>query len=92
VRHRSNAARARLLCTHNRQPRRYLNRKEWPAHPLPFTSYARYAYRYLWTLLLGLAGSTRYRPMTKVRALWLPITLSKAPPPLSAGPTEEDEE
>lgn len=59
--------------------RDYKNGREWQIHLLPLLSYGHKPNGYFWNVLFGLAGYTREGPMTKVRALWIPITLSKAP-------------
>lgn len=50
--------------------------KEWEFHLLPVFSYGETPGGYWWNLLFGLAGYGKEGATSKIRALWLPITLS----------------
>jgi hypothetical protein len=52
---------------------------DWEFHFFPAFSYGETPDGHWWNILFGLAGYTRRGPMTKARALWIPITLSSAP-------------
>jgi hypothetical protein len=53
---------------------------DWEFHFFPAFSYGETPDGHWWNVLFGLAGYTRKGPMAKVRAFWIPITLSDAPP------------
>lgn len=59
------------------QESRYKNGKEWEVHVFPAFSYGETPDGHWWNILYGLAGYTRRGTMTKVRTLWIPITLSE---------------
>lgn len=50
--------------------------KEWEFHFFPLFSYGQSPGGHWWNLMYGLAGFTRQGTMTKVRAFYVPITLS----------------
>jgi hypothetical protein len=50
--------------------------KDWEVHIFPALSYGSTPDGHWWNLLYGLAGYTRRGNLVKVRALWIPITLS----------------
>lgn len=77
VRHKTKDTLTHLLGNLYYKERHYKNGTEWQFHVLPLLSYGHYPNGHFWNLLFGLAGYTRQGPMTKVRALWVPITLSK---------------
>jgi len=54
---------------------------DWEFHFFPAFSYGETPDGHWWNILFGLAGYTRRGPLTKVRALWIPITTSEAPTP-----------
>ena len=54
---------------------------DWEFHFFPAFSYGETPDGHWWNILYGLAGYTRRGPLTKVRALWIPITTSDAPAP-----------
>jgi len=54
---------------------------DWEFHFFPAFSYGETPDGHWWNILFGLAGYTRRGPLTKVRALWIPITTSDAPTP-----------
>ncbi len=49
---------------------------DWQFHLLPLFSYGQSPTGYWWNLLFGLAGFDRDGPTTKIKAFWLPITVS----------------
>jgi hypothetical protein len=49
---------------------------DWQIHVFPAFSYGETPDGHWWNLLYGLAGYTRRGDLVKVRALWIPITLS----------------
>jgi hypothetical protein len=53
---------------------------DWEFHFFPAFSYGETPDGHWWNVLFGLAGYTRRGPLVKARALWIPITLSDAPP------------
>lgn len=53
---------------------------DWSFHVLPVFSYGQDPTGYFWNVLLGLAGYSRHGSSATVRALWLPIDVSGAPP------------
>jgi hypothetical protein len=50
---------------------------DWEIHIFPAFSYGETPDGHWWNVLYGLAGYTRRGPMTKMRALWVPITLTE---------------
>jgi len=50
--------------------------KDWEVHIFPAFSYGQTPDGHWWNLLFGLAGYTHRGNLVKVRALWIPITLS----------------
>jgi hypothetical protein len=52
---------------------------DWELHFFPAFSYGETPDGHWWNILFGLAGYTRRGPLAKVRALWIPITVSDAP-------------
>lgn len=50
---------------------------DWEFHFFPAFSYGETPDGHWWNVLYGLAGYTRRGTMTKVRTLWIPITLSE---------------
>jgi hypothetical protein len=58
--------------------------KEWSFHVLPLFSYGEHPGGYFWNVLFGLAGYTREYEKATVRAFWLPIDVSGAPPAQAA--------
>lgn len=54
---------------------------DWQIHFFPLFSYGETPAGHWWNVLYGIAGYTRDGPMTKMRALWIPITLSEGPEP-----------
>lgn len=77
VRHKTKDTLTHVLGNLYYKERHYRNGTEWQFHILPLLSYGHYPNGHFWNVLFGLAGYTRQGPMTKVRALWVPITLSK---------------
>jgi hypothetical protein len=59
--------------------RRLSNGLDWEFHFFPAFSYGETPGGHWWNVLYGLAGYTRDGPMTKMRALWIPIPLSGGP-------------
>ena len=53
---------------------------DWEFHFFPAFSYGESPDGHWWNILYGLAGYTRQGAMTKVRALWIPITLTGGAP------------
>lgn len=51
--------------------------KEWEFHFFPLFSYGETPNGHWWNILYGLAGYTREGTMSKMRTLYIPITLSK---------------
>jgi hypothetical protein len=49
---------------------------DWQVHVFPFFSYGETPDGHWWNVLYGLAGYTRRGDLTKLRTLWIPITLS----------------
>jgi len=56
--------------------RRHAAGLDWQIHFFPAFSYGETPDGHWWNVLYGLAGYTREGSMTKMRALWIPITLS----------------
>jgi hypothetical protein len=54
---------------------------DWEFHFFPAFSYGETPDGHWWNVLFGLAGYTRRGPVAKVRALWIPFTVSEAPTP-----------
>jgi len=54
--------------------------KDWEVHIFPAFSYGETPDGHWWNILYGLAGYTRRGSTVKVRALWIPITLSGEDP------------
>lgn len=79
VRHRTQDTLTHVFANIYYKQRDYKNGREWQIHLLPLLSYGQKPNGHFWNILFGLAGFTREGPVTKVRALWIPITLSKAP-------------
>lgn len=52
---------------------------DWEFHLLPVFSYGQSPSGYWWNLLFGLAGYDRDGATSKVKALWVPITVSSPP-------------
>jgi hypothetical protein len=50
---------------------------DWEVHVFPAFSYGETPDGHWWNVLFGLAGYTRRGEMTKLRTLWIPITLSE---------------
>ncbi len=50
---------------------------DWEVHIFPALSYGETPDGHWWNLLFGLAGYTHRGSMTKMRALWIPITLTE---------------
>jgi hypothetical protein len=59
--------------------RRLSSGLDWQFHFFPAFSYGETPDGHWWNVLYGLAGYTREGPTTKMRALWIPITLSSGP-------------
>lgn len=57
--------------------RRYSSGLDWEVHIFPALSYGETPDGHWWNVLYGLAGYTRRGSMTKMRTLWIPITLSE---------------
>jgi hypothetical protein len=53
---------------------------DWQFHLLPLFSYGQSPTGYWWNLLFGLAGFDRDAGTSKIKALWIPITVSSPPP------------
>ncbi len=53
---------------------------DWSFHVLPLFSYGEDPTGYFWNFVFGLAGYSRHGNTATVRALWLPIDVSGAPP------------
>jgi hypothetical protein len=53
---------------------------DWQFHLLPLFSYGESPTGHFWNVLFGLAGYTRDGAHAQVRALWVPIDVSGAPP------------
>ena len=49
---------------------------DWEIHVFPFFSYGETPDGHWWNVLFGLAGYTRRGELSKMRTLWIPITLS----------------
>jgi hypothetical protein len=49
---------------------------DWQFHLLPFFSYGQSPSGYWWNVLFGLAGYDKDATATKIKAFWLPITVS----------------
>jgi hypothetical protein len=49
---------------------------DWEVHVFPGFSYGETPNGHWWNVLYGLAGYTREGATTKMRTLWIPITLS----------------
>jgi hypothetical protein len=56
--------------------RKLRNGLDWQIHAFPLFSYGETPDGHWWNILFGLAGYTRRGEMTKMRTLWIPITLS----------------
>ena len=56
--------------------RRVSGGTDWQFHLLPLFSYGQSPSGYWWNLLFGLAGFDKDGPTTKIKAFWLPITVS----------------
>lgn len=54
---------------------------DWEVHIFPAFSYGETPDGHWWNVLYGLAGYTRRGTMTKMRTLWIPITLSEGNKP-----------
>lgn len=54
---------------------------DWQFHVLPLFSYGQNPTGYWWNVLFGLAGYDKDGPAKTIKALWLPIPISSAPPP-----------
>jgi hypothetical protein len=54
---------------------------DWQFHLLPLFSYGENPTGHFWNVLFGLAGYTRDGTRAQVRAFWVPIDVSGAPPP-----------
>lgn len=52
---------------------------DWQFHLLPLFSYGQSPSGYWWNVLFGLAGYDRDGQTAKIKAFWLPITVSSAP-------------
>ncbi len=52
---------------------------DWEVHVFPAFSYGETPRGHWWNILYGLAGYTREGATTKMRTLWIPITLSEGP-------------
>jgi hypothetical protein len=52
---------------------------EWEVHIFPAFSYGETPRGHWWNILYGLAGYTREGATTKMRTMWIPITLSEGP-------------
>jgi hypothetical protein len=50
---------------------------DWEIHFFPFFTYGETPNGHWWNVLYGLAGYTRSGAMTKMRLMWVPITLSQ---------------
>jgi hypothetical protein len=59
--------------------RRVSGGTDWQFHFLPVFSYGQSPSGYWWNLFFGLAGYDRDGPTTKIKAFWLPITVSSGP-------------
>jgi hypothetical protein len=59
--------------------------KDWQFHLLPVFSYGQSPQGYWWNILFGLAGYDRDGATTKIKAFWLPITVSGGDPKNVAG-------
>jgi hypothetical protein len=59
--------------------RRVVGGTDWQFHLLPLFSYGQSPAGYWWNLLFGLAGFDRDGPTTKIKAFWIPITVSSPP-------------
>ncbi|MBX3197509.1 MAG: hypothetical protein KF894_05080 [Labilithrix sp.] len=59
--------------------RRVSGGKDWQFHLLPLFSYGQHPAGYWWNVLFGLAGYDRDGQTAKIKAFWLPITVSSAP-------------
>ncbi len=57
----------------------------WQLHVFPLFSYHERPDGHAWNLLYGLAGFTRRGDEVKVRALWIPIPITRAAPEPSVG-------
>lgn len=57
--------------------RKAVGGKEWELHFFPFFSYGETPQGHWWNVLYGLAGFTREGTASKMRTLYIPITLSK---------------
>ena len=68
-----------VLNTYYRE-RRTSAGKDWEFHFFPAFSYGETPDGHWWNVLYGLAGYTRRGDMAKVRAFWIPITVSGSDP------------
>jgi hypothetical protein len=57
---------------------------DWQFHLLPLFSYGESPSGYFWNALFGLAGYSRDEQGARVRAFWVPITVSGPPPAKTA--------
>jgi hypothetical protein len=62
---------------------------DWEIHFFPAFSYGETPDGHWWNLFYGLAGYTRHGSWTKMRMLYIPITLSGKAPEEAPAPTEE---
>jgi hypothetical protein len=68
----------------------YLQKKvpgglDWQFHLLPLFSYGENPTGYWWNVLFGLAGYDRAGSYARIKAFWIPITVSGAPGTASSG-------
>jgi hypothetical protein len=64
--------------------RRVYGGTDWQFHLLPLFSYGQSPTGYWWNVLFGLAGYDKDGPVSKIKALWLPIPLTSGPERSSA--------
>ena len=50
--------------------------RDWQVHVVPFFSYGEDPQGYFWNFLFGFAGYQREGSFSRIRALWIPITLT----------------
>ena len=50
--------------------------RDWQVHVIPFFSYGEDPQGYFWNFLFGFAGFQREGSFARIRALWIPITVS----------------
>jgi len=60
--------------------------KDWQFHLLPLFSYGQSPAGSWWNVLFGLAGYDHDGPVTKIKALWIPITVSDSTPKAAPPP------